>query len=57
MNALDARLCSIEKIAEESDYIIVSLVYNKSTEKIINRRILELMKPNAMIVNIGRGGE
>lgn len=47
---------SIDYIMKESDFIIVSLSQSAETKGIINKERINSMKPNGIIVNIGRGG-
>jgi lactate dehydrogenase-like 2-hydroxyacid dehydrogenase len=46
----------MENVAKNCDYVIVTLPYNKETEKIIGKKIIDLMKPTAVLVNMARGG-
>ncbi len=45
-----------EDILRESDYVSVTLPLTEHTRKFIGARELGAMKPNAYLVNIGRGG-
>lgn len=38
------------------DFVVVSAALNDETKFIVNRYRIGLMKPNAILVNIGRGG-
>lgn len=42
-------------VFRRSDYIINLLPYTKETEKLIDRRFFDQMKPTACFINIGRG--
>lgn len=42
-------------VFEQSDYIVNLLPSTPDTEKIIDRRLFDLMKPTACFINIGRG--
>jgi phosphoglycerate dehydrogenase-like enzyme len=42
-------------VFQHSDYIINLLPYSKATEKLIDRRFFDQMKPTACFINIGRG--
>jgi len=45
----------VERILPEMDYIILTLPLTKETRGIIDKKILSLMKSNAVLINIGRG--
>jgi phosphoglycerate dehydrogenase-like enzyme len=47
---------AIATMAAESDYLAVTLPYTDSTHHIINERVFNSMKENAVIINVGRGG-
>lgn len=51
------RLCSLSEIFAECDVISNHLANNEATKKIINRSLLESMKPNATFINTGRGAQ
>jgi phosphoglycerate dehydrogenase-like enzyme len=42
-------------VFRRSDYIINLLPYTEGTEKLIDRRFFDQMKPTACFINIGRG--
>lgn len=42
-------------VFEQADYIINLLPYTQATEKLIDRRFFDQMKPTACFINIGRG--
>lgn len=46
----------LEQLMMESDVISVHAPYNERTAGLVSRRELALMKPDAFIVNMGRGG-
>jgi len=48
-------LKDLDYVLTKSDIIILSIPLNKSTAGLISKRELELMKPNAMLINIARG--
>ncbi|XP_065216877.1 glyoxylate reductase/hydroxypyruvate reductase-like [Planococcus citri] len=54
--ALGGELKPLDCIVQESDFIILSLALVEETKAIINKERLNCMKPNAIIVNIARGG-
>ena len=45
----------LEALLPRADIVSLSLPATKLTEKIINRRTLDLMKQDAVIINVGRG--
>ena len=45
----------LETILKSSDYIIIALPLTKDTKNLINSERLQLLKPNALIVNVARG--
>lgn len=47
---------SLETLLKESDIISIHAPLNEKTENLINKNTLSLMKPGAVIVNVGRGG-
>jgi D-2-hydroxyacid dehydrogenase (NADP+) len=54
-----ARMIGPERLAEalpEADFIVLTVPLTPDTRHIIGERELRLMKPTALIVNIGRGG-
>lgn len=47
---------TLDELLRGSDIITIHAPLNKATENVINRENLAKMKPNAVIVNVGRGG-
>ncbi len=47
---------SFDELMRESDIISIHAPLNKNTENIINKFSIDLMKPEAVIINTGRGG-
>lgn len=45
----------MDEVFQKSDYIVNLLPYTPETERIINKRHFELMKPTASFINVGRG--
>jgi D-2-hydroxyacid dehydrogenase (NADP+) len=45
----------LERLLQESDYIVLALPFTPKTEKIIGEKEIALMKSSAFLVNIGRG--
>ncbi|MDR1272622.1 MAG: phosphoglycerate dehydrogenase [Clostridiales Family XIII bacterium] len=46
----------IDDIVKRSDFLSLHLPLNPGTEKIIDARRIEMMKPNAFLINTARGG-
>lgn len=46
----------MDVIFRECDYIINLLPHTKETDKIINKKYMEIMKSSACLINMGRGG-
>ena len=53
---LGVELCSVERIFTESDFVSLHIPENDETRGMINRRLFELMKPGATLVNCARAG-
>jgi D-3-phosphoglycerate dehydrogenase len=49
------KVCTLEEVIRESDYLGLYVVINKETYNIINKKTLEMMKPTAYLINIARG--
>lgn len=48
-------LSDLEYLLRESDFILISVALNKRTRSLIGKRELDLMKPDAVLVNVARG--
>ena len=46
----------LDTILEQSDYIVLCLPLNDASHGVINERTLRLMKSNAFLINVSRGG-
>lgn len=46
---------AMDRVFQRSDYIVNLLPYTPETEKLIDRRFFNQMKPTACFINIGRG--
>ncbi len=53
---LGVELTSVERIFSESDFVSLHIPENDETRGMINRRLFELMKPGAMLINCARSG-
>ncbi len=53
---LGVKLCSVEEIFANADCITLHIPENDETRGMINRRLFEMMKPGAMLVNCARSG-
>ncbi len=53
---LGVELCGVERIFAESDIVSLHIPENDETRGMINRRLFELMKPGAMLINCARYG-
>ncbi|MEM4142274.1 MAG: 2-hydroxyacid dehydrogenase, partial [Thermoplasmata archaeon] len=45
---------NIEKLVKASDFVLLSIPLTKFTENLINKKILEIMKKNAILINVAR---
>jgi phosphoglycerate dehydrogenase-like enzyme len=50
-----AMLCSLEKLLEQSDVVVVACLLNESTRHLLTAERLRLMKPSAYLINVARG--
>jgi len=51
-----ATYVSLEDLFSRSDFVSLHLPVTPSTRQFVNRRLLELMRPSAVLVNTARGG-
>ena len=49
-------LTSLNNLLKNSDFITISVPLNEKTKNLLNAKNLKLMKKNAMIINVSRGG-
>ena len=54
--AVGATMCTLEDIFKESDIITLHIPENDTTRGLINASLLNLVKPNALIINCARAG-
>ncbi|MBM3761483.1 MAG: dehydrogenase [Acidobacteria bacterium] len=52
---LNVELVSLEDLARQSDFLCVHCSLSQATKGIVNREILRLMKPTAILINTARG--
>lgn len=52
---LEARKVDIEQLFKESDVVSINLPLLEATKQSINKSLLQLMKPTAILVNMARG--
>jgi len=52
---LEFRYLPLEELLKESDIITLHVPYNKSTDHLINRETLKLVKKGAILINTSRG--
>lgn len=50
-----ARACDLETLLKESDFVCVILPLTEQTHHMIGAAQLKLMKPSAILINVGRG--
>ena len=55
-NEMDVRLVDLERLFAESDVITLHIPENDETRGMVNRQLLEKMKPDALLVNCARAG-
>lgn len=48
-------IVSLERLLQESDYVVVCCALTPDTRHLINAERLSLMKPNAYLINVARG--
>ncbi len=53
---LNVKLCTVEEIFSQADCITLHIPENDETRGMIDRRLFELMKPGALLVNCARSG-
>ena len=50
-----AALGEIRRVAAEGDFVVLALPHTSETEGMFSRDVIAAMKPNATLVNVGRG--
>lgn len=54
---LDAERIPLDQLLKESDYVVLSCPLTNETKNMINADSLKIMKKNAVLINIARGGK
>lgn len=54
-NLYSATYCDLDELLAKSDFICITLPLTTETNKLISKEKLELMKPNSILINGGRG--
>lgn len=52
-----AEFVSFDELLRQSDYVIIVCPLNEETKGMFNEEAFNKMKPNAILVNVARGGE
>ncbi|MDO4620386.1 MAG: 2-hydroxyacid dehydrogenase [Lachnospiraceae bacterium] len=52
----DVRLVELPELMKESDFVLVHYRLTEETKHLINRELLEMMKPTAYLINTARSG-
>lgn len=53
---LDVQPSDFDQLLQKSDYVALTLPLTKETEDLISEPQLRMMKPNAFLINVSRGG-
>ena len=53
---MGARLCELDELFAESDYVTVHVPLTPKTKNLIDEKVLATMRPGARIINCARGG-
>ena len=53
---LGGKCVPLEELIKKSDFVSLHIPHNKESHYIINNNILNMMKPNAYLINCARGG-
>ncbi|VVC30904.1 D-isomer specific 2-hydroxyacid dehydrogenase, NAD-binding domain conserved site,D-isomer specific 2- [Cinara cedri] len=55
VKALGGQFVTVDELRKNNDFIVVAASLNEDTKFIVSREWFATMKPNAILVNIGRG--
>jgi glyoxylate/hydroxypyruvate reductase len=50
------KFVQFEELLQQSDFVIIACALNDNTRNMFNKKAFELMKNDAMLINIARGG-
>ncbi len=50
------KFVQFEELLQQSDFVIIACALNENTRNMFNKKAFELMKNDAMLINIARGG-
>mmetsp|Transcript_48506 Transcript_48506/g.113548 ORF Transcript_48506/g.113548 Transcript_48506/m.113548 type:complete len:349 (+) Transcript_48506:66-1112(+) len=53
---IEGKLVGLEELFERSDVVAVNMALNAQTQKFVSRDLMEKLKPEAVLVNVARGG-
>ena len=45
----------LNKLMADSDYVVMALPYTQSTHHLVNAEAINAMRPNGVLINVGRG--
>ena len=45
----------LTKLMGDSDYVVMALPYTQSTHHLVNAEAVNAMRPNGVLINVGRG--
>ena len=46
----------LDELLPEADYVVITLPHTEETHHLFDKKKFEFMRPNAIVINIGRGG-
>lgn len=50
------RSTALDSMLPKADYVVITLPHTKATHHLFNKKKFRLMRPKAIVINIGRGG-
>ncbi|MCQ2379304.1 MAG: 3-phosphoglycerate dehydrogenase [Victivallaceae bacterium] len=53
---IGVKLCTVDEIFAQADIVTLHIPENDETRGMVNRRLLDMMKPGAMLINCARSG-
>jgi gluconate 2-dehydrogenase len=56
LEAGSAQFCSLDELLGKTDFVVLVVPYNANTHHLINAQRIAQMKPDAVLINIARGG-